>query len=331
MDSNSASASPPSQASPRRRVVVLGSFIVDLAFLSDRMPVAGETIRGRRFAMGAGGKGSNQAIAAARAGAEVVLISAVGDDRFASLAEDTLCREGIALRHLHRFADAHTGVAFIHIDTQTGDNRIIVVPAANDCLEPSHVVAAAGDIVGAGVLLTQLEQPVPTAEAALREARRFGVRTVFNPAPAADIGESLLALCDYITPNESEAAALTGQPVDTLDQVRAAARQLRARGAGGVVITLGGRGAYLLDESHDAVFAPFTAGTVIDTTGAGDAFNGAFAAALACGSDSVQAVMRGCAAGALCVTRTGTSGAMPHAHEIDALVATRAAHSVSGA
>jgi len=331
MDSNSASASPPSRTSPRRRVVVLGSFIVDLAFISERMPVAGETIRGLRFAMGAGGKGSNQAIAAARAGAEVVLISAVGDDRFASLAEDTLRREGIALRHLHRFPDAQTGVAFIHVDTRTGDNRIIVVPAANDLLEPGHVVAAETDIFGAGVLLTQLEQPVPTAEAALRVARRLGVRTVFNPAPAADIDESFLALCDYVTPNESEAAALTGQAVDTLDQVRAAARQLRVRGAGGVVITLGGRGAYLLDERHDEVFAPFAAGTVIDTTGAGDAFNGAFAASLARGSDSAQAVVRGCAAGALCVTRNGTSGAMPLAHEIEALVAARVAHGVSGA
>jgi ribokinase len=319
MDSNR--SSPTSSTPTRRGVVVLGSFIVDLAFMSERMPVAGETIRGDYFALGAGGKGSNQAIAAARAGANVVLITAVGEDRFASLAEDTLRREGIALKHLNRFSDAQTGVAFIHVDTLSGENRIIVVPSANDRLEPCHVAAASAEIARASVLLSQLEQPLGTAEAAFREARRHGVCTVFNPAPAAEVGDDVLALCDYVTPNESEASALTGQPVETQDQVRAAARTLRARGAGGVVITLGARGAYLLDAQHDRMFSPFAAGKVVDTTGAGDAFNGAFAAALAAGADSEQAVLRGCAAGALCVTRSGTSAAMPLAHEIDSLVA----------
>lgn len=309
----------------RPRVVVVGSFVVDLAFLSERMPEPGETIRGRHFGLGAGGKGSNQAIAAARAGAEVALVSAVGEDRFASLAEEALRREGMSVEHLHRFGNTHTGVAFIHVDTQTGDNRIIVVPGANDYLDAQHVAAAAKDISGARVLLTQLELPIPTAQDALREASRVGVRTVFNPAPAAEVSDTLLALCDYVTPNESEAATLTGMPVDTLDQVRAAAVRLRERGARSVVITLGARGAYLLDDAHCRLFEPFCAGTAIDTTGAGDAFNGAFAAALADGADAAQAVIRGCAAGALCVTRPGTSGAMPLAHEIDALASTRSA------
>lgn len=309
----------------RPRVVVVGSFVVDLAFLSERMPAAGETIRGRHFALGAGGKGSNQAIAAARAGAEVVLVSAVGDDRFASLAEEALRREGMSVDHLHRFGNTHTGVAFIHVDTQTGDNRIIVVPGANDYLDAQHVAAAASDISGARVLLTQLELPIPTAQDALREARRSGVCTVFNPAPAAEVSDALLGLCDYVTPNESEAAALTGMPVDTLGQVHAAAVRLRERGARSVVITLGARGAYLLDDAHSQVFEPFSAGAAIDTTGAGDAFNGAFAAALADGADAAHAVIRGCAAGALCVTRAGTSVAMPHAHEIDALVSAHSA------
>lgn len=236
------------------------------------------------------------------------------------MAEEALRREGIGAGHLHRFPRAHTGVAFIHVDTRSGDNRIIVVPGANDCLEARHVAAASANIAGARVLLTQLEQPVATAEDALLEARKHGVCTVFNPAPAADVSDVLLRLCDYVTPNESETQTLTGMPVGSRDEIHAAASRLRARGARSVVVTLGARGAFLLDEHGGHWFDPCDAGAAIDTTGAGDAFNGAFVAALANGANATQAVQRGCAAGAICVTRSGTSAAMPWAHEIDALL-----------
>ncbi|MCL4188560.1 MAG: ribokinase [Rhodobacteraceae bacterium] len=300
------------------RIFVLGSFIVDLAFRCPGLPEEGETIRSHAFVMGPGGKGTNQAIAAQRSGGQVTLLTAVGSDHLAKVAESVLEQEGIGTRYLQRFGNASTGVAFIHVDSITGQNRIIVYTGANELLRPDCVRLAENEIRGARVFLTQLEQPIETAAAGLALARSHGVTTILNPAPALPLGADLLAFCDLITPNESEAASITGVATVSDEGVRAAAARLREMGARNVVVTLGARGAYVAGEEEGFVEA-FSPPSVVDTTGAGDAFNGAMAVALAEGRSLKEAVRNGCAAGALCVSAAGTAPAMPHAAAVAAL------------
>lgn len=302
------------------RVFVLGSFIVDLAFRCNGMPRNGETIRSDGFVMGPGGKGTNQAIAARRSGATVSLLTAAGTDHLAGLAKDFLEGEQITTRFLHRFRDSGTGAAFIHVDSMTGENRIIVFTGANEFLKPAHAQAAESEISACSVFLTQLEQPAETARAGLEIARRHNVMTIFNPAPALPLDRSIIGLCDIITPNETELASLSGMPVETKDEVRAAARMVKSMGARHVVVTLGIKGAYVLGDAMDDFVAPFTAPKVVDTAGAGDAFNGAMATALANGASLGSAVSQGCAAGALCVSMPGTAPAMPTAAQIAELI-----------
>lgn len=301
------------------RIFVLGSFVVDLAFRCAGLPEEGETIRSNAFAMGPGGKGTNQAIAAQRSGGRVTLLTAVGADHLAKVAEDVLEQEGIGTRYLQRFGNASTGAAFIHVDSLTGQNRIIVYTGANESLTPEDVRMAEHEIRQSRVFLTQLEQPLRTAAAGLAIARSHGVTTILNPAPALPLDADLLALCDLVTPNETEAASITGIPTATDQGVRAAAVRLRGMGARSVVITLGARGAYISGEEEGYVesFAP---PAVVDTAGAGDAFNGAMAVALANGRSLHEAVRDGCAAGALCVSAAGTAPAMPHATAVAALL-----------
>lgn len=301
------------------RIFVLGSFVVDLAFRCAGLPEEGETIRSNAFAMGPGGKGTNQAIAAQRSGGRVTLLTAVGTDHLAKVAEDVLEQEGIGTRYLQRFGNASTGAAFIHVDSLTGQNRIIVYTGANESLTPEDVRMAENEIRQSRVFLTQLEQPLRTAAAGLAIARSHGVTTILNPAPALPLDADLLELCDLVTPNETEAASITGIPTATDEGVRAAAAHLRRMGARNVVITLGARGAYISGEEEGYVesFAP---PAVVDTAGAGDAFNGAMAVALANGRSLHEAVRDGCAAGALCVSAAGTAPAMPHATAVAALL-----------
>lgn len=301
-----------------KRIFVLGSFIVDLAFRCPGLPEEGETIRSQSFAMGPGGKGTNQAIAARRSGGEVTLLTAVGSDQLARVAEEVLEQEGIGTRHLHRFPGTSTGAAFIHVDSHTGQNRIIVFTGANDFLTPDDLRHAEAEIKASSVFLTQLEQPIETAAAGLAIARSHGVRTILNPAPALPLDAEILALCDLITPNETEAFSITGVPTDTEDGVRAAAARLRAMGARNVIITLGARGAFISGEAEGFIEA-FAPPSLVDTTGAGDAFNGALAVALADGRSLEEAVLDGCAAGALCVSAAGTAPAMPHAPAVASL------------
>lgn len=302
----------------KNRIFVLGSFVVDLAFRCPGLPAEGETVRSQTFAMGPGGKGTNQAIAAQRSGGRVTLLTAVGADHLARVAEDVLEQEGIGTRYLHRFGNASTGAAFIHVDSVTGQNRIIVYTGANESLTPDDVRLAENEIRESRVFLTQLEQPIETAAAGLAIARAHGVTTVLNPAPALPLDADLLALCDLITPNETEAASITGISTATDEGVRAAAARLRQMGARNVVVTLGARGAYLSGKEEGYVEA-FSPPSVVDTAGAGDAFNGAMAVALANGRSLHEAVRDGCAAGALCVSAAGTAPAMPHAAAVAAL------------
>lgn len=302
-------------------IVILGIFVADCAFRAGRMPKMGETILGNSFALNPGGKGSNQAIACARAGGDAHMITRLGADAFAEMA-DGIWQEAGVTPHVHPMPESYTGAAHIFIEEATGDNAIIVAPGAAGHMDGGDLEAEAELIAGAGVFITQLEQPLAAAHRGLEIAREAGVMTILNPAPAAELSDAMLGLCDLITPNESEAEALTGLSVTNLAEAEAAADALRARGAGAAIITLGSQGVLYKDGTqslHQSAQAP---GPVVETTGAGDAFNGGLATALAEGQSMAEALKFGCATAGISVTRAGAGPSMPKRAEIEAFLAT---------
>ncbi len=303
----------------KQGVAILGIFVADLAFRAGRQPAMGETLMGSGFKMGPGGKGSNQAVAAARAGAQVSFISRLGQDAFGDIALATWKAEGITPR-VSLAQDEPTGAAYIFVSDETGENAIIVVPGAAGGIGAMDVEAARDAIEAAAVFVTQLEQPVEAALRGLGIARNSGAVTVFNPAPAAPVPDAVYALCDYVIPNETEAEALTGLAVASDDDARRAGDALLNKGAGTAIITLGARGALFHSRERSEVVASFAAGKVVETAGAGDSFVGAFAAALAEGMAPIAATRFGCAAAGISVTRPGTAPAMPARAEIEALL-----------
>jgi ribokinase len=303
----------------KRGVAILGIFVADLAFRAGRQPAMGETLMGSGFKMGPGGKGSNQAVAAARAGAEVSFISRLGQDAFGEIALATWKAEGITPR-VSLAADEPTGAAYIFVSDETGENAIIVVPGAAGGIGAAEVEAARDAIENARVFVTQLEQPMAAALRGLEIARAAGAVTVFNPAPAAAVPDGLYTLCDYVIPNETEAEALTGLSVASEEDARRAGDALLEKGAKAAIITLGARGALFHSRERSEVVAAFSAGKAVETAGAGDSFVGAFAAALAEGMEPIAATRFGCAAAGISVTRPGTAPAMPTRAEIEALL-----------
>ena len=304
----------------RERVAILGVFVADLAFRAARMPVVGETLFGSGFKLGPGGKGSNQSVAAARVGAKVAFITKIGSDAFGDIALATWQREGIAARAARTDSEA-TGAAFIYVNETSGENAIIVYPGAAGSIAPADVEAAADAIRNARVFVTQLEQPLAAARRGFEIARAAGAITVFNPAPAAPVEDAVYPLCDYVVPNETEAAALTGLRLDSLDDARRAGDALLAKGAGTALITLGEKGALFHARDRSLHVPAVTAGPVVETTGAGDAFVGGFAAALARGHEPLAAARFGCAVAGISVTRAGTAPSMPALAEVEALMA----------
>jgi ribokinase len=300
-------------------VTVMGSYVTDLAFLTDKLPAWGETYMGSGFRMGPGGKGSNQAVAAARAGARVSFISKLGRDLFGDLARKTCRDEGIETTHLLE-TDTPTGAASIAIDAKRGENSIVVVPGACFELTPEEVAQARELIAGSAVFVTQLELAVPVVEFGLELAHSLGVPTILNPAPGCALPASIFPRCDYVTPNETEAEIITGVRVASLADAERAADALLARGARNAVITLGAQGALVKNAALSEHVPACRAGDVVDTTGAGDAFNGGFAVALAEGREIVDAARFGCAAAGISVTRPGTAPSMPQRCEVDALL-----------
>lgn len=298
------------------KVVILGVFVADTAYRADRMPVMGETVLGNSFALGPGGKGSNQAVASARMGAETHMISKLGQDDFGKLALDTWSEAGV-VAHVEQVSKTYTGAAFIFIDDKTGDNAIIIAPGAAALLTAADVDAQADLVAGADVFMTQLEQPMEAAVRGLEIAKEAGVATVLNPAPAAALPDGMLALCDYVTPNETECEALTGVAVHTAEDAEKACEVLVSLGVKTPIITMGEQGAYLY--GHGLVPA-INAGPVVETTGAGDAFNGGFAAALAQGSSPVEAAQMGCVTAGMSVTKAGTAPSMPDRATVDAWI-----------
>ena len=301
------------------KIVILGVFVADTSYRADRAPVIGETILGNSFALGPGGKGSNQAVAAAKAGGQVHFLSKLGEDPFADMALAAWEEAGV-IAEVTQHADNYTGAAYIFIEEATGNNAIIVCPGVAATISPADIEAKAELIAGSSVFVTQLEQPMDAALRGLEIARKGGAQTILNPAPAAELPAGMLELCSFVTPNETEAEAITGVSVQSIDEAKISAEVLLKKGVGAAIITLGERGVLYHDHNQSLHVPAFYAGPVVETTGAGDAFNGGFAAALSKGMAPVEAVRFGNATAAISVTRPGTAPSMPSLSEIQSLL-----------
>ena len=300
-------------------IVVFGSFVVDLTSRSEGLPVPGQTILGSWFKYGPGGKGSNQAVAAHRAGANVTLVTKLGPDVFANVALDFYKNEGMRTDYILRDEQLPTGAALILVDEITAQNEIVVVPGACQNITPDDVERCRGLIESASIILLQHEINPDAQRSAIEIAHAAGVRIVLNPAPAIPVPDDLLAKIDIVTPNETEAQALTGITVTCEEEARKAAQDFLEKGVKNAVITMGALGVYVNDGSRGEML-PRLEVEAVDTTGAGDAFNGGFVTALSEGKDLFEAARWGNATGALSVTRLGTAPAMPSRAEIDELV-----------
>ena len=303
----------------RARVVVVGSFNMDLVFGAPRMPERGETLSGSVFGMFIGGKGANQAVAATRAGAQVEMVGRLGSDSFGEEIAAKLGEEGIRLRHTIRDPQEGTGVAGIVVAAD-GANSIVVVPRANARLTEADVRKARAAIGAADVLLLQLEVPLEASLAAAKVARQAGVTVVLNPAPARDLPDALYPLVDVLIPNESETHFLTSVNPGSPEGAAEAAGVLRERGVKTVLLTLGERGALLIEEGKRPREIPTYPVDVVDTTAAGDAFCGALAVGLAEGKGIEEAARFACAAGALACTVMGAGPSLPSRGAIEALL-----------
>lgn len=300
-------------------VLVVGSLNMDLRIRTPRLPAPGETLTGSGFDTDGGGKGANQAVAAARQGARVAMLGAVGQDAHGAALLAALQADGIDTHAAERIAGTPSGTAAILL-MPDGENSIVVIPGANHALTPERVRAQADRLRQARVVVAQLECPLDAVAEALAIAREAGAVTVLNAAPVQPLGDALLGQLDWLVVNEIEAAALAGMPVPGPAEARAVAEQLRRRGPRQVLVTLGAEGLVLAGpEGTLALPAPRV--QAVDTTGAGDTVVGALAAALAAGRPLREALTRAQAAAALAVTRLGTQSAMPTAAEVDSLVA----------
>ena len=298
------------------KVVVIGSLNMDLVTRAPRLPKGGETLIGQSFTTVSGGKGANQAVAAARLGAQVSMVGCVGNDAYGEALRGALLAEQIDCRAVST-VDGSSGVALIVVD-DSSQNSIVIVPGANSALTAETIDRFDSVIRAADVLICQLEVPDASVGHALKRGRELGKTVILNPAPASrPLPSDWYASIDYLIPNESEASALSGLSVDSLDTAQAAATRLIALGAGKVIITLGAQGSLFADGQR---FEHFPAPVVkaVDTTAAGDTFVGGFAAALAAGNDEAQAIRFGQVAAALSVTRAGAQPSIPALSDVQA-------------
>ena len=300
-------------------VVVLGGINMDLVATSARMPDPGETVFGTSFHTAPGGKGANQAVAAARLGAEVRMVGRVGDDQFGPTLLEGMRSEGIDVSGVAIDPDNPSGVALILLDEQA-ENMIVAVYGANMACDDGQVSSVSDALRGADVLLLQLETPLDVAIRAAALAKGMGVTVVWDPAPALDMGQDAYRLCDVLTPNQAEAEFLTGIAVTDPASAEVAARDLVEHGAPAAVATLGSGGAFYMTRDGGGLIPPFNV-NAIDSVAAGDAFSAGLGIALAEGLSLSDAVRFGSAAGALAVTKSGAQEAMPFRAEVDALIA----------
>jgi ribokinase len=298
-------------------ICVVGSTNIDLTFRTARLPRSGETFAGKGFQLGFGGKGANQAVMAARLGARVRMVSRVGRDVFGEQAKQNFEQQGVDVTHVTRDDARPTGVAAILVD-DAASNCIVVVAGANEAVSAADVRAAAAAIRDSSILLCQLETPLEASLEAFRIAKEAGVRTLFNPAPAAPLPDELLRLTDLLVPNEPEMEMLTGHKIKTMDDAKAAAAALRQRGPKTVVATLGVQGA-LIVSGNEVTHVPTTPVQAVDTTGAGDSFIGSLAVFLAEERPLAEAVRWANVVAAMSVTRPGTQTSFPRRAEVEGL------------
>ncbi|MFN8441108.1 MAG: ribokinase [Caldilineaceae bacterium] len=301
--------------SPSPKICVVGSSNIDLISKVPRLPKLGETMMGHAFHMGYGGKGANQAVMAAKLGAQVAMVTKLGNDVFGADTLKNYQSQGIDTTWVFFDEKAASGVAPIFVD-DNAQNFIVIIPGANMALSPADVQKASSAITHAALLICQLEVPVESTLEAFRIAKAAGVPTILNPAPAAPLPDELLQLSDIIAPNETETEQLTGLSVTTIEDAEKAARALLKRGPRTVILTLGERGALLVDATSVEHIPPINV-KAVDPTGAGDSFIGSLAVFLGEGLDLGSAIRRANAVAALSVTKIGTQTSFPNRGEAD--------------
>ena len=299
-------------------ICVFGVFVADLCFFADKIPIKGETVLGKNHMVGPGGKGSNQAIAASRLGGNVNFITKIGEDQNAEMALKLYEEAGINTASIVQDPNQSTGVAGIMINEKTGDNAINIVPGAAGSLSNKDIDNNIEFLKNSKIFLTQLETPYEVTSYALNKAKESGSVTIFNPAPASNINDSDFKCMDYFTPNETEASFYLGKKVESKIEIEEAAKTFLAKGVQNIVITLGPKGLYFANSSESYFINAFNLkDDVVDTTGAGDAFNGAFAYALSKNQNNKDAIEFANKVAGISTTRAGAANAMPKLKEVE--------------
>lgn len=297
------------------KIAVIGSNMVDLTSYITRMPVLGETLEAPDFSMGCGGKGANQAVAAAKYGADVLMMTKVGDDVFADNTIANFKKAGIDTKYVQKVQGVSSGVAPIFVD-KSGQNSILIIKGANKYLLPADIDAAADDLKKCQLIILQLEISLETVYYAIEFGKKHGISVLLNPAPATkELNIEQVCQCDFFMPNETELAILTGMPVSTLDEVEAAAQTLIDRGLKNIIVTLGGHGSLWLSKEGKHMVKPFKVNAV-DTSGAGDAYIGCFSCCYVQTGDILSSMKTASAFAALSVTKRGTQKSYPEKEDV---------------
>lgn len=297
------------------KIAVIGSNMVDLTSYITRMPVLGETLEAPDFSMGCGGKGANQAVAAAKYGADVLMMTKVGDDFFADNTIANFQKAGIDTKYVQKVTGVSSGVAPIFVD-KSGQNSILIIKGANKYLLPADIDAAADDLEKCQLIILQLEISLETVYYAIEFGKKHGIPVLLNPAPATkELNIEQVCQCDFFMPNETELAILTGMPVSSLDEVEAAAQTLVNHGLKNVIVTLGAHGSLWLSKEGKHLVAPFKV-NAIDTSGAGDAYIGCFACCYVQTGDILSSMKTASAFAALSVTKRGTQKSYPEKEDV---------------
>ena len=297
-----------------KKICVIGSIGYDLTTCMYKFPKAGETIVGKKFIQNPGGKGDNQVIASARVGGDVTFIGAVGDDNYGELLKKNL-EENKVKTHMKIVPNMSSQIATILID-ESGENRIVIVPGANNFVDKKQIDDNFDIIKECDIILMQLEIPMETVEYVVDKFYELNKIIILNPAPGAELSDNIIKKCTYLTPNENEIGLITKMPYDTIDNIKSAAKCLFDKGAQNVLVTLGEKGAYLKNKNDDIII-PTLKVKALDTTGAGDCFNGVFAACLAMGKNAIEAIKYANVASSISVTRSGAVPSLPYKNEVD--------------
>jgi len=301
----------------KSKIVIVGSYNTDLMSKTPWLPKHGETVLGGPFKLGPGGKGSNQAVAAARLGAEVYFVGCVGEDYFGEIARNNFIKEKINIDYLKISNKQHTGMALILVDDKTAENMIVVAPGANMEVDVPLVEKAKDIIINADVVLLQLEIPVETVEYTIKLVNKFSKAiSILNPAPGKKLEKKVWEKVYLITPNRSELELITNRKITTIKEAEEAALEVISAKVKNVVVTLGKEGALVVNSKNSTHVPPFEV-DIVDTTGAGDAFNGGLAIAISEGKDLVESTKFANAVAALNVTKIGTAPAMPYREEVE--------------